>query len=135
MAWNSLPKGAVARGVKFAYNNKFVNWYRYFAYTYGWSGREYGLLYHDQCFEPAPEIQEALRRLNLKEPYEFDQRKIRLMRATNLATNNERLPKEQWTKWEDETFYLKPYIDEVEAEKKDRASTSGYVPRYEAKLP
>jgi len=133
MAWNSLPKGAIARGVKFTYNNKFVNFFRYFGYTYGWSGREYGLQYHDQCFEPAPEIQEALRRLNLKEPYEFDQRKIRLMRATNLATNNERLPKDQWTTWENETFYLKPYIDEVEAEKKERASTSGYIPRYEAK--
>lgn len=78
-----------------------MNWMRYFAWNYCWSGREYGLLYHDQFFEPAPEVQEALRRLNLSEPWEFDQRKIRLTRAHNLAMANERLPKAQWTQWDD----------------------------------
>lgn len=63
-----------------------------------------GLLYHDQCFEPAPEVQEALRRLNLKEPWLFDERKIRLYHAHTLRTHGEQLPKEQWTKWENVCF-------------------------------
>ncbi|KAI6243624.1 Transcription initiation factor TFIID subunit 7 [Aphelenchoides fujianensis] len=92
-AWLKLPKAAASRGIKFKYPGKLMSWCRYYGWNYAWSGREYGLLYHDQCFEPAPEIKEALRRLNLKEPWEFDQRKIRLTRAHNLAMNNERLPK------------------------------------------
>ncbi|KIH43527.1 hypothetical protein ANCDUO_26466 [Ancylostoma duodenale] len=63
--------------------------------------REYGLLFHDSYFEPAPEVTEALRRLNLKEPHLFDQRKMRLSHAHTLALHGERLPKNQWTKWED----------------------------------
>ncbi|KJH43532.1 Ubiquinol-cytochrome C reductase complex subunit [Dictyocaulus viviparus] len=94
-------------------------------------GREYGLLFHDTYFEPAPEVTEALRRLNLKEPHLFDQRKIRLSHAHTLALHGERLPKEKWTKWEDETWYLKPYLDEIEAEKKARAETTGLIPPFE----
>ena len=56
---------------------------------------------HDQFFEPDPKIAEALRRLNMKEPWLFDQRKIRLLRAHNLAMNHETLPKDQWTKYEE----------------------------------
>lgn len=89
-----------------------------------------GLLWHDQYFEPAPEVTEALRRLNLKEPWLFDQRKMRLSRAHTLAMHNERLPKDQWTKWDEETFYLKPYLDEIETEKKERARSSGLIPGY-----
>lgn len=85
---------------------KFANWFRYFCWTYGWDGKTYGLQFNDQYFEPAPEVKEALRRLNLQDPYEFDQRKIRLTRAHNLAMKNERLPKDQWTKWEDVSFYI-----------------------------
>lgn len=60
-----------------------------------------GLLWHDQYFEPAPEVTEALRRLNLKEPWLYDQRKMRLSRAHTLAMHNEILPKDQWTQWND----------------------------------
>ncbi|KAI6174092.1 Cytochrome b-c1 complex subunit 7 [Aphelenchoides besseyi] len=132
-AWTKLPKAAAARGITFTYPGKFFSWLRYHGWNYAWSGREYGLLYHDQCFEPAPEVKEALRRLNLKEPWEFDQRKIRLTRAHNLAMNNERLPKSEWTQWDEETFYLKPYLDEIEAEKLERTKSSGFVPGYEYK--
>jgi hypothetical protein len=55
----------------------------------------------DCVFEPAPEVQEALRRLNYTEPWLYDERKIRLMRAHNLAMHNDILPKQYWTKWED----------------------------------
>lgn len=65
-----------------------------------------GLLYHDQCFEPAPEVKEALRRLNLKEPWLFDERKIRLYHAHTMKAHGEQLPREKWTKWEDVNFFF-----------------------------
>ncbi|CAD5228126.1 unnamed protein product [Bursaphelenchus okinawaensis] len=130
---SKLPAAAAARGIKFAYEGRLMNWARKFCWTYGWGGRQYGLLYHDQMFEPAPEVKEALRRLSLKEPWEYDQRKIRLTRGHNLAMNNEVLPKDKWTKWDEESFYLKPYLDEIEAEKNERVESSGYAPGYEAK--
>uniref|UniRef100_A0A1I7YIG7 Cytochrome b-c1 complex subunit 7 n=1 Tax=Steinernema glaseri TaxID=37863 RepID=A0A1I7YIG7_9BILA len=129
--WNLVP--AAAKGIKFAYDGKLARMARYVSWNYLWGGREYGLQFHDQYFEPAPEVQEALRRLNLKEPWIFDQRKIRLSHAHTLALHGERLPKEKWTKWEDETWYLKPYLDEIEAEKKERANSSGIVPGYSLK--
>ncbi|KAL6744182.1 hypothetical protein Aduo_017142 [Ancylostoma duodenale] len=124
---------AANKAVKFTYNNGVVNWMRKFAWNHLWGGREYGLLFHDSYFEPAPEVTEALRRLNLKEPHLFDQRKMRLSHAHTLALHGERLPKIQWTKWEDETWYLKPYLDEIEAEKKARAETTGLIPPFEMK--
>ncbi|EYB82055.1 hypothetical protein Y032_0368g72 [Ancylostoma ceylanicum] len=69
---------AASKAVKFTYNNGVVNWMRKFAWNHLWGGREYGLLFHDSYFEPAPEVTEALRRLNLKEPHLFDQRKVSL---------------------------------------------------------
>uniref|UniRef100_A0A7E4ZRG8 Cytochrome b-c1 complex subunit 7 n=1 Tax=Panagrellus redivivus TaxID=6233 RepID=A0A7E4ZRG8_PANRE len=128
MSWSVLPAGA--KNVKFAYNNSAFKYLRYVSWNYFWGGREYGLLWHDQYFEPAPEVTEALRRLNLKEPWLFDQRKIRLSRAHTLAMHNETLPKQEWTKWEDETFYLKPYLDEIEAEKTERVKSSGLIPGF-----
>uniref|UniRef100_A0A0N4ZTB2 Cytochrome b-c1 complex subunit 7 n=1 Tax=Parastrongyloides trichosuri TaxID=131310 RepID=A0A0N4ZTB2_PARTI len=131
--WNVIP--AAAKNIKFAYDNSAARMLRYISWKYLWGGREYGLLFHDQYFEPAPEVQEALRRLNLKEPWKFDERKVRLTRAHTLAMHAEKLPKSQWTQWEDETWYLKPYLDEIEAEKQERANTSGIVPDYQMPKP
>uniref|UniRef100_A0A915C9Y3 Cytochrome b-c1 complex subunit 7 n=1 Tax=Parascaris univalens TaxID=6257 RepID=A0A915C9Y3_PARUN len=97
--WDIVP--AAAKNIKWAYNNGFFRAARYISWHYLWGGREYGLLFHDQYFEPAPEVTEALRRLNLKEPWLFDQRKIRLSQAHTLAMHGERLPKDKWTKWEE----------------------------------
>ncbi|KAK5976673.1 hypothetical protein GCK32_011413 [Trichostrongylus colubriformis] len=91
---------AASKAVKFTYNNSVVNWMRKFAWNYLWGGREYGLQFHDTYYEPAPEVTEALRRLNLKEPHLFDQRKMRLSHAHTLALHGERLPKDKWTQWE-----------------------------------
>ncbi|VDK18772.1 unnamed protein product [Anisakis simplex] len=126
--WSVVP--AAAKNIKWAYNNSLVQFARYVSWRYLWGGREYGLLFHDQYFEPAPEVSEALRRMNLKEPWLFDQRKMRLSTAHTLVTHGERMPKEKWTKWEEETWYLKPYLDEIEAEKQARAESSGLVPGF-----
>ncbi|CAI5441433.1 unnamed protein product [Caenorhabditis angaria] len=124
---------AAAKAIKFAYNGALANNLRKFTWNNLWGGREYGLLFHDTYFEPAPEVTEALRRLNLQEPHLFDQRKIRLSRAHTLALHGEKLPKAEWTQYENETWYLKPYLDEIEAEKKARAESSGLIPPYQMK--
>ena len=129
---SKLPQSS-ASAVKFAYNNKAANWLRYVSWNYLWGGREYGLQFHDTYFEPAPEVTEALRRMNLKEPWKFDERKMRLSRAHTLALHGEKLPKAEWTQWQNETWYLKPYLDEIEAEKKARAESSGIIPGFEMK--
>lgn len=132
-----MPAAAAKRGIKFRASGmfwitqvanfvnllgKFASFCRYVSWNYLWSGREYGLLFNDQYFEPAPEVKEALRRLNLQEPHEFDARKIRLTNAHNLAMKNERLPKNQWTKWDEvsrnllvcrEYFYLGNLLSET----------------------
>uniref|UniRef100_A0AAF5HY99 Cytochrome b-c1 complex subunit 7 n=2 Tax=Strongyloides stercoralis TaxID=6248 RepID=A0AAF5HY99_STRER len=128
-AWKVIP--AAAKNIQFKRDSNLFRMARYISWNYFWSGRKYGLLFHDQFFEPAPEVQEALRRLNLKEPWKFDERKVRLTRAHVLAMHGEKLPKDKWTKWEDETWYLKPYLDEVEAEKEERLNSSGIVPDYQ----
>ncbi|CAJ0577644.1 unnamed protein product, partial [Mesorhabditis spiculigera] len=120
----------VAKQIAWKYNSAPVQWFRRVAWSYLWGGREYGLHFHDQAFEPAPEVTEALRRLNLKEPWLFDERKKRLSVAHHLAMHGEVLPKAKWTKWEDESWYLKPYLDEIEAEKEARASSSGLLPSF-----
>lgn len=48
--------------------------------------------------------------------------------------NNERLPRNQWTKWDEETFYLKPYLDEIEKEKLERSNSSGIKPGFSIKI-
>ncbi|CAD6195860.1 unnamed protein product [Caenorhabditis auriculariae] len=117
-----LIMAAATKTVKFAYNNGVANYLRKLAWTNFWGGREYGLQFHDTYFEPAPE-----------EPHLFDERKVRLSRAHTLAMHGERLPKSEWTQWENETWYLKPYLDEIEAEKKARAESSGLIPPYQMK--
>ncbi len=100
-------------------------------------------------------MKEALRRLNLKEPWVYDQRLARLSRLSPLVgalvgllwpvwiaqltttfqlLEQKRLPREQWTQWDDETFYLKPYLAEIEREKLDRRHSSALKPDYEVRL-
>ncbi|KAF8787107.1 Cytochrome b-c1 complex subunit 7 like protein [Argiope bruennichi] len=79
---------------------------------------QYGL-YHDDLYYETPEIQEAVRRL----PREIqDARVYRIQRAFQLSISQSILPKEEWTKFEDDlkNRYLQPYIDEVKKEKKEK---------------
>uniref|UniRef100_A0A183BJJ9 Cytochrome b-c1 complex subunit 7 n=1 Tax=Globodera pallida TaxID=36090 RepID=A0A183BJJ9_GLOPA len=137
-AWRNLPAN-MAKGCKFERNNSFMRFCRYYMWHYCWSGRQYGLQYHDWAFEPDPEVKEALRRLRLKDPYQaqfsggrggYDLRLQRLVMATQLSQTHERLPKDMWTKWDDETFYLKPFFDEIEAEKLERDASTGVKPGF-----
>lgn len=51
-------------------------------------------------------MKEALKRLNMKEPWLFDERKIRLYHAHAMKLHGDQLPKEKWTKWEDVSLVL-----------------------------
>ncbi|CAH1132846.1 unnamed protein product [Ceutorhynchus assimilis] len=71
---------------------------------------KYGLVRDDLLIWEDPIVQLALKRL----PSEMvNMRNFRLMRATQLSCRKEILPKEQWTKFEDDVLYLTPVYEEV----------------------
>merc|ERR1712000_620967 len=78
-----------------------------------------GRYYQDILHPENPEMLEALRRLPLKD---LELRNRRLKRAQNVRVTGKDLPKEQWTKPEEDVDYLTPYILEVLEERHDRAT-------------
>lgn len=76
-----------------------------------------GLLWHD-LLPPSPVVKEAVRRLPREEREAID---FRMARAFLQSANKTILPKEQWTKQEDDVPYLNPYIKLVEKEFRDKS--------------
>ncbi|KRX41311.1 Cytochrome b-c1 complex subunit 7 [Trichinella nativa] len=113
-----------ARQVSFRFNGPFANWLRKTIW-HSWTGRRYGLLWHDTYSESKEIVEEAVKRLS---PEEYDKRAIRLLRAAQLTLKHEYLPKDQWTKWEDETWYLKPHLDRIKREYRDYKTFTGRKP-------
>ncbi|XP_054268126.1 cytochrome b-c1 complex subunit 7-like [Macrosteles quadrilineatus] len=74
-------------------------------------------LKHNDVLRETPDVEEALRRLPKKL---VDERNFRLIRAFQLSTNKMILPREQWTKYEEDDHYLEPYIEEVIRERKEK---------------
>lgn len=72
-----------------------------------------------------PEMKEALRRLP---PDVLQAREKRIAIAFHLSMNHEILPKEQWTKYEEDIKYLDPYIEQVKKEwnEKERFKWNNY---------
>ncbi|XP_021949156.1 cytochrome b-c1 complex subunit 7 [Folsomia candida] len=77
---------------------------------------KYGLKFHD-CLNETPEVVEALRRLPANV---VDERNFRIIRAMQLSMQKIYLPKEEWLTFEQDDYYLKPYLEEVEREFKER---------------
>lgn len=78
-----------------------------------------GLMLND-VYENTPEVEEAVQRL----PSDvFDARNKRIAMAFHLSLNKMYLPKEQWTKYEEDVKYLEPYLEEV---KREKAEKEGY---------
>ncbi|XP_015912522.2 cytochrome b-c1 complex subunit 7 [Parasteatoda tepidariorum] len=74
--------------------------------------QKYGL-FRDDCIYETPVVKEAIRRL----PQDvIDARVYRIQRAFQLTIQHDILPKDQWTKFEEDqnNHYLQPYIDEVQ---------------------
>ncbi|OQR67249.1 ubiquinol-cytochrome c reductase complex 14 kDa-like [Tropilaelaps mercedesae] len=90
-------------------------WGRYLFNLRGYN--KYGLR-KDDFIRETPIVQEALRRLPKQVQ---DERTYRSLRAVQANINQTILPKEQWTKFEEDVSYLDPYIAEVEKEEKEKA--------------
>lgn len=85
--------------------------------AYNLSGfNKYGLWRDDLLYEDE-DVKEALRRL--PEKY-IDERNYRILRATQLSLQKSILPKNEWTKLEDDKLYLTPLVDEVKKERIER---------------
>ncbi|XP_047461619.1 cytochrome b-c1 complex subunit 7 [Mugil cephalus] len=75
-----------------------------------------GLMRDDTIYEDT-DVQEALKRLpeNI-----YHERNFRIKRALDLTMKQAILPKDQWTKFEEDIHYLSPYLDEVIRERKEK---------------
>ncbi|XP_029299845.1 cytochrome b-c1 complex subunit 7 [Cottoperca gobio] len=75
-----------------------------------------GLMRDDVLYEDE-DVTEALKRI--PESQYFD-RQFRIKRALDLSMKHQLLPKEQWTKFEEDNGYLLPYVEEVIRERKEK---------------
>lgn len=74
-------------------------------------------LHRDDCLYEDEDVSEAIKRLPRKE---YDDRNYRILRALNLSMTKTILPKNEWTKYEEDTKYLEPYLKEVIKEREER---------------
>lgn len=75
-----------------------------------------GLL-RDDLLHENDDVKEALRRLP---DHVVDERNFRLIRAMQLSLQKNILPKEEWTKLEEDTLYLTPIVEQVKKERAER---------------
>ncbi|XP_026867476.1 cytochrome b-c1 complex subunit 7 isoform X2 [Electrophorus electricus] len=75
-----------------------------------------GLVRDDTVYENT-DVKEAIRRL--PEPV-YNDRMFRIRRALDLSMKHQILPKDQWTKYEEDVHYLQPYLKEVIRERKEK---------------
>ncbi|KAG6450490.1 hypothetical protein O3G_MSEX006630 [Manduca sexta] len=74
-------------------------------------------LLRDDCLHETPDVQEALRRLP---QHIVDERNFRIVRALQLSLQKTVLPKEEWTKFEEDKLYLTPIVDQVKKERLEK---------------
>ncbi|KAF4074125.1 hypothetical protein AMELA_G00251090 [Ameiurus melas] len=72
-----------------------------------------GLMRDDTIYENS-DVKEAIRRLPERV---YNDRMFRIKRALDLSMKQQILPKDQWTKFEEDMPYLEPYLKEVIREK------------------
>jgi len=87
--------------------------------------RRIGLRYDDLIEEENDIVQEALRRLSPQEQY---RRAYRIRIAQQCGVTHTELPREQWTKPEEDIPYLKPIVDQVKAEWAERTEMDAAIP-------
>jgi len=80
-------------------------------------GEKYGFKYDDLIQEESHTVQRALTRLT---PREYYDRSYRFKRASQASVLHAPLPKEQWTKSEEDVRYLVPHIQDVLKEEAER---------------
>ena len=82
-----------------------------------------GLLWHD-ILPQSGIVKEAFRRLPREESEAMD---FRVARAFLLSANKSILPKEEWTKQEDDVPYLDPYLKLIKREEKDKTDWDNFI--------
>ncbi|XP_065844037.1 cytochrome b-c1 complex subunit 7-like [Oscarella lobularis] len=88
------------------------------AWTVNQSGfQKFGLWREDLIMDDDPDVKEALRRLPTDQ---INHRNFRMKRALDLSMKHRLLPKEEWTKSEEDISYLLPVLEEVKKERKER---------------
>ncbi|XP_065671039.1 cytochrome b-c1 complex subunit 7 isoform X2 [Hydra vulgaris] len=97
---------------------------KYFNAFRGWylnaSGyRALGLRIDDLLKEEDPDVKNAVQRLSEEE---YNLRAFRIKRAMDLSLKHQILPKDQWTKPDEDVFYLTPLVEAVTKERKERES-------------
>ncbi|KAF2142454.1 uncharacterized protein K452DRAFT_286867 [Aplosporella prunicola CBS 121167] len=119
MAQPSLTKFIIKRPWLKNWLKPVANWYT------DLSGyRKLGLRADDLIPEESETVLLALKRLPPKEAYD---RVFRMRRAFQCSLSHQLLPKEQHTKPEEDTPYLTPIIEEIEAELKEREDLESMV--------
>ncbi|KAK2593896.1 Cytochrome b-c1 complex subunit 7, mitochondrial [Conoideocrella luteorostrata] len=101
-----------------------ANWY---ANAAGY--KKLGLRYDDLMEEERESTQLALKRLSPKESYD---RIYRIRRSVQCSYQHKLLPKDQWTKAEEDKPYLTDIINQVEAElaEKDALDSMSVIKRH-----
>ncbi|KAK4158552.1 cytochrome b-c1 complex subunit 7 [Chaetomidium leptoderma] len=79
--------------------------------------RQMGLRADDLLVEENEPVLKALGRLSPKESYD---RIYRIRRATQLSLQQKILPKNEWTKPEEDVRYLSPILEQLAAEAKEK---------------
>merc|ERR1712002_566583 len=97
-------------------------WQKYFAafrewYIYAAGYRQLGLKADDLRMDELPDVATAISRLT---PQQENERIFRIKRASDLSMKHQILPKEEWTKPEEDIFYLGPLIEQAKNERKER---------------
>ncbi|KAK7750549.1 Cytochrome b-c1 complex subunit 7, mitochondrial [Diatrype stigma] len=88
------------------------NWY-----TNAAGYRRLGLRADDLIIEENETVLKALKRLPPQESYD---RVYRIRRAFQASTIHQLLPKDQWTKPEEDVPYLRPILDQLAAEEAEK---------------
>ena len=86
--------------------------------------RQLGLRADDLLPEENDVVQNALKRLRPQEAYD---RVFRLRRAFQLSMSHQLLPKEEWTKPDQDVPYLTGLIEEIETEMAEREDLESMV--------
>ncbi|NP_001019613.1 cytochrome b-c1 complex subunit 7 isoform X1 [Danio rerio] len=98
-----------------AASGRFVDVFRKWYYN-ACGFNKLGLM-RDDTIDEGSDVKEAVRRL--PEPL-YNERVFRLKRAMDLSMKHQILPKDQWTKFEQDVKYLEPYLQEVIRERKEK---------------
>ncbi|XP_014665707.1 PREDICTED: cytochrome b-c1 complex subunit 7-like [Priapulus caudatus] len=87
-------------------------------WAYSFSGFNQLGLMHDDCLRETDEVKEAVRRLP---DHVYDERMFRISRALYLSMKKDILPKEEWTTYDNDVKYLRPYLEGVIQENSEKS--------------